>query len=400
MDNLFARPLLLDGATGTELQRRGMPEGVCTEQWILEHPEELSDLQRAYVDAGTMALTAPTFGASSAALGRFELEVEAEEINRALAELSIEAADGRAMVAGNLAPCGMILSPESEMLFEEIVDNYKAQVRGLKEAGVDFYLCETMTALAEARAAVLAVRETDPGKPLLVSFYCDKEGRLPDGANLLAALLIMQGMGVDGFGINCAEPGVILAQLERLAPHAEVPLLAMPGFGRQPVFEELGSWVEKFAALGVRAFGGCCGTGPRHIAALKRALDKLKLPPFTPAGRRDYLPCAGGREAGLLPRDTETEDILECTEHLGEALAAAEQKGFVPEVALLDESDLPIFAAAQFALRGPLCLWSDRPELLEAGLRIYQGRALADPNTDFDESFLQSLKDKYGLVLA
>lgn len=401
MDIPLPQPLLLDGATGTELHKRGMPMGVCTEQWILEHSEALLDLQRAYMDAGADVLTAPTFGASPAALGRFGLDGMAAGYNARLTALSREASEGKALVAGNLAPCGMTLAPAGEYSFEEIVDNYKAQVRAIRETGVDLYLAETMITLAEARAVVLAVRETDPGKPLLVSFYCNDEGHTPDGIDVLAALIVIQGMGADGFGLNCALPEIIRDQLERLAPYAAIPLLASPGFPAPPVNEELANWTEEYAALGVRFFGGCCAAGPTHIAALRKKLNGLSLPPFAPREQdEDVIPRASGQEARFITPDVDVGETLACTPDLLEDILRAEDlpQGAV-KIAILDEDDLDLFAAHQYAVRNALCLWSDVPELLEKALRLYQGRAFWDHTAELEDEFLEDMRKKYGLVL-
>lgn len=400
MDIPLPQPLLLDGATGTELQKRGMPAGVCTERWVLEHPEVLLGLQSAYVDAGVGVLAAPTFGASPAALARFGLADETTDYNARLVALSREAAGGKALVAGDLAPCGMALAPAGEFSFEDIVDNYKAQVSALRAAGVDLYLVETMITLAEARAAVLAIRETDGEKPVLVSLYCDEGGCTPDGTDVLAALIVMQGMRVDGFGLNCAPPDDIAGQLERLAPYATVPLLAMP-CSRESTPESFAALAAGYAAGGVRFFGGCCHTGPEKIAALSRALDSLDLPPFVPAVQDpDVIPCASGQEARFLTRDVDVGETIECSPDLLEDILRAEElpQGAV-KIAILDEDDLDLFAAHQYAVRDALCLWSDVPELLEKALRLYQGRAFWDRTADLEGEFLETMRRKYGLVL-
>lgn len=243
MDDLFAQPVLLDGATGTELRRRGMPVGVCTEQWILEHPEELLDLQRAYVAAGAMVLTAPTFGAAG----------NVEEDYRRLVALSRRASGGRALVAGDIGPGDT--SPA-------------IKAAALRAAGVDLYLIETMLSVEEAVAAVKAVRAEEPQKPVLVSFYPHA------GLDATEAYTAMAALEVDGFGFNCAPPGVILEYLERLAPQPVISLLAMPGCEGLAPTDILARYAQRFAALGVRYFGGCCGMGSEHLAELKKALER------------------------------------------------------------------------------------------------------------------------------
>ncbi len=264
-------PLLLDGATGTELQKRGMPRGVCTEAWILEHPKVLEEVQKAYLQAGADVLTAPTFGASPAGLARFGLENLTDEYNRRLVELTRRAGGEHTKVAGNLAPCGLNKAGgEKKRLFAE---SYRAQAAALQKAGVDLYLIETMVDLEEAGAAVQAVGEADGGKPVLVTFYCDDQGRIPDGKTVEEAMAVMEEMGVFAFGLNCTPPETAQKQLERLAPRSKVPLMVQPeGGGRTP--ETFRGWVERFHALGVRLFGGCCQTGPEVIAVMRKRLEE------------------------------------------------------------------------------------------------------------------------------
>lgn len=394
-------PLLLDGATGTHLRAHGMPMGACSEEWVLTHPEVLVALQRRYTAAGSQVLLAPTFGASPAALARHGLAHRTADYNAALVALSRSAAAGKALVAGDLSPCGLTLAPAGTNSFEELVDNYKAQVAALRDGGVDLYVAETMITLAEARAIVLAVRETDPNRPLLVSFYCNDEGHAPDNTDMLAALIVMQGMGVDGFGLNCVDPQVLAEQLERLAPYATVPLIAMPGFLEPADEDALARRAEQYAALGVRIFGGCCGTTPAQIAALRTALDALSLPPLSPAPQdEDIIPCASGEEARFLTPDVDVSETIECSPSLLEDILRAEDEPHgALKIAILDEDDLDLFAAHQYAVRDALCIWSDVPELLEKALRLYQGRAFWDHTAELDPEFLARMKGKYGLVL-
>ena len=153
-------PVILDGATGTNLQDAGMPVGVCPEQWILEHEDVMIRLQKDYVEAGTNILYAPTFTANRIKLEEYGLEEHLEEMNERLVGISREAAGGRALVAGDLTMTGQQLFPMGDLMFEELVDIYKEQVRAILKAGVDLFVVETMMSLQEPRAAVLAIRET------------------------------------------------------------------------------------------------------------------------------------------------------------------------------------------------------------------------------------------------
>ena len=404
-------PILMDGATGTELYRRGMPSGACTAQWVLDHPDALLELQRDYVAAGSRVLIAPTFGADRAGLERHGIRGQAADYNARLVELSQRAAEGKALVAGDLSPTGLSIVPFGETSFEELVEIYTEQAEALARAGVDLFLVETMMTMPEARAAVLACKSVSD-KPVWVTFTCDENGRTLSGTDVLAALIVMQGMGVAAFGLNCADPETVAEQLERLAPYASVPLIAKPNAGLPELVdgetvyhcppEELAAHVPAFAQAGVRIFGGCCGTDAAHIAALGQAVAGVDFSAFTaPERDPDVIPCASEKEARFITPDVDVGETIECGPDLMEDILAAEEEApqGALKIAILEEDDLDIFAENQYVVKDALCLWSDVPELLEKALRLYQGRAFWDGTEDLDEAFLQDMARKYGLVL-
>lgn len=411
MDIPLSLPILLDGATGTRLYDHGMPRGVCAEEWVLAHPDVLLDVQREYVAAGTQVLLAPTFGANRAALSRHGLAHRTEDFNRALMALSKQAADGRALVAANLAPTGLFIPPFGDTPFEELVDVYTQQARACAEAGADLFLIETALTLPEARAAVLAVKSVSH-KPVWVTFTCDENGRTLSGTDVLAAMIVMQGMGVAAFGLNCSTgPEVILEQLQRLAPYAAVPLIAKPNAGLprsvdgKSVYDctpaEFAACAPALAAAGVRIFGGCCGAGPEHIAALKGAVDGVDFDSFAPPETDpDLIPCASEKEARFITADVDVGEPLECSPGLLEDILDAEDEGDgAVKIAIFDQDDLDMFAENQYAIREALCIETDVPELLEGALRLWQGRALWDGTCDMDDRFLQEMSIKYGLIV-
>lgn len=405
MDTIpLSLPILMDGATGTELIKRGMPAGVCTEQWALEHPQVLLEVQRAYAQAGSRVLLAPTAGANRAALERREIRGQVGAYNRRLVELTRQAAGEGVLVAGDLAPAGLALLPFGESSFEELVAVYTEQAAALEAAGVDLFVLETMTNMAEARAAVLACKSVSD-KPVWVSFTCDDEGRTPSGTDVLAGLIVMQGMGVSAFGLNCTSPADTAEQLERLAPYASVPLIAKPSAGLPGACcgpEELAGLVPRWAAAGARIFGGCCGAGPEHVAALARVAAQVDYAAFPTVERDpDVIPCASETEARFITPDVDVGEVIECTPDLMEDILEAEEQSpqGALKIAILEEDDLDIFAENQYVVKDALCLWSDVPELLEKALRLYQGRAFWDGTGDLEEPFLREMAVRYGLVL-
>ena len=281
------RIIFLDGATGTNLQKAGMPVGVCPEQWILENPKVLIDLQKRYVEAGTDILFAPTFTANRIKLEEYGLQDKLEEMNRKLVELSKEAAGGKALIAGDLTMTGEQLYPLGELQFEELVEVYKEQVQVLLEAGVDLFVVETMMSLQECRAAVLAIRELCD-LPVMVSLTYNEDGRTLYGTDPATAVVVLQSLGADAVGMNCSTgPDAMLSPVAEMAEYATIPLLAKPNAGMpelvdgRTVFnvgpEEFAEAGRKLAEAGATILGGCCGTTPEHICALKEAVKGIPV---------------------------------------------------------------------------------------------------------------------------
>ena len=405
-------PLLMDGATVPELRRRGMPAGVCMEQWALEHPEVLLELQRAYAAAGAGVLVAPTAGCNPGALEPFGLADQAEAYNRRLVALTRQAAEGRALVAGGMGSTGKAIPPYGETPFEELVELYARQAAALLSQGVDLFLVESVVAMAEARAAVLGIRQAGGGdRPILVTCRCDDEGRTPTGTDVLACAIVMQGMGVSAFGLNCVDPAVAEEQLTRLHLYTDMPLIARPSAGAPETEEADGGpdAIEDFArrapgwaAAGVRIFGGGRGAHPGHIAAMGRVLSSLDFSAFPPVEKDpDVIPCASEKEARFITPDVDVGETIECGPDLLEDILEAEEMRPVGalRIAILEEDDVEIFAQEQYAIRDALCLWSDVPELMEQALRVYQGRAVYDGTAELEPQVLERLSRTYGLIV-
>ena len=400
-------PLILDGATGTELQKRGFSGGECAEQWTLDHPEAILDIQRAYVQAGTRVLYAPTFGANRGKLEAHGLFNVVEDYNVRLVSLSRQAAGGQAWVAGDIAPTGLFLYPLGDTSFDELFEIYAEQAAALEKAGVDLFVIETMMTVAEARAAVLAVRSVSR-KPIFVSFTCDENGRTLTGSDITAVLQIMQGMEIDAFGLNCSVgPNEMVQQLQRLYEIARVPLIAKPNAGipeivdGQTVYDcppdRFTARIADFAAAGVRIFGGCCGTTPDHIAALKASVSGLCPAPLAPK-QSELLPAATEKALFFLDPAVETGPPLRCDDDLENNLEdALDEDSPILSVEIRESADLDLFADCQYMISKPLCLVCDDADLLEQALRLYQGRALYDGTLDSET--LSPLVQKYGLLI-
>lgn len=333
------RYILLDGATGSNLIKKGMPSGVCPEQWILEHPQALVELQRDYVAAGTNILYAPTFTANRIKLEEYGLADRQEEMihglvalsrqagdvrggqpeegsaageNRALtaAEVTAGTANGReqVLVAGDLTMTGQQLRPMGTMELETLIEVYKEQIRMLESAGVDLLVVETMMSLGETRAALIAARETTE-LPVMVTMTFEADGRTLFGTDAETAAIVLESLGADAIGVNCSTgPAKMKGIVEAMARVSTLPLIAKPNAGL-PAVDRQGQTVydmdsadfvaemEELIEAGAVILGGCCGTDPSYIAELKRLVQGKK--PRERQGRRDGIRYLTGERKTL-----------------------------------------------------------------------------------------------------
>ncbi|MCI5801999.1 MAG: homocysteine S-methyltransferase family protein [Oscillospiraceae bacterium] len=396
-------PLLLDGGTGTALLAAGMPKGCCTEEWVLQHPQALLELQKAYADAGAQAVLTPTFGASAPALGRFGRAQLVREYNLRLAELSRRAVGSRVLLGGDLGPAGLTCAPFGETPFLELVAAYAEQALILKEAGVDFIFCETMLSLTEARAAFLGARQT--GLPVMVSMLLNEQGKTFSGGDPLAALVSLQRLGAAAFGFNCsAGPHAVLEALQAVEPYAVTPLIAKPSAGLpgvEPGYlspEAMAGWTEKLFLSGARVLGGCCGSGPEHIRAMGQALHALPAAPVP--YHDDNIIASTETEAFFLNEDLETSEPVECSVDMADALLAAAEPGCDAVcIHLKSVDDAHEFAGNAHLLHLPPAFLAETEEALESALIHYQGRAVIDSRSEVERDVLEALAQGYGALL-
>ena len=405
-----SRVVVLDGATGTNLQKAGMPTGVCPEQWILEHPQTLIDLQRAYVESGTDIVYAPTFTANRIKLEEYGLADRLEEMNRALVALSKEAVAGSgALVAGDLTMTGKQLAPIGDLPCETRIEVYKEQARVLAAAGVDLFVVETMMSLQETRAALIAIREVCD-LPVMASLTYESDGRTLYGTDAKTAIVVLQSLGADAVGLNCSTgPMEMVAAVEQMRDVANIPVLAKPNAGLPQLEDGVTVYrmtPEEFAAAGAELVkagasivGGCCGTTPAHIAALSDRVKALTAPKILSEKKRLLA-----TERSVLQIDLEG-SFLVVGERINptgkKALQAELREGSLDLVCQMaaeqeengaaildvnmgmngiDEKAMMLAAIEELTTASslPLCLDSSNVEVLEAALRIYPGRALVN----------------------
>lgn len=401
-------PLILDGATGTQLQKRGFDSSISAEEWILSHPEAVIEVQRSYLEAGSRVVYAPTFGANQIKLENHNIFNEVEEYNTRLVGISRQAVGDRCWVAGDMAPTGKFLYPFGDMSFEELVEVYTQQAAALENAGVDLFVIETMMNLADCRAALLAVKSVS-SKPVFITVTCDQQGKMLSGTDVTAALVVLQGMGADAFGLNCSTgPEEMLIQLKRLKEYAAIPLIAKPNAGMPQMVDgttvydcppdRFASLVDEMIRAGVCIFGGCCGTEVGHIEALAQALAHVRPQVPSPA-HPDLLPCATEKLPFLLPPDASYTRILPCDDELEDTLFELDEEDGDSMIAIeiTCAQELDTFSDCQAMISKPLCLVCQDADLLEQALRRYQGRALYEGS--LPDEVLIPLAVKYGLII-
>ena len=424
-------PILLDGATGTNLMSDGMPIGVCPEAWILEHPEVLLQLQREYVEAGSNIVYAPTFTGNRIKLQEYGLEDRLEEINTSLVKLSKEAVAGKALVAGDMTMTGQQLFPLGEMMFEELVDIYKEQAKVLAAAGVDLFVVETMMSLQECRAAVLAIREVCD-LPIMVTLTYNEDGRTLFGTLPETAVVVLQSLGADAIGINCSTgPMEMVDAVRKMAEYATVPIIAKPNAGlpelegKKTVYRMT---PEAFAEAGVELvkagasiLGGCCGTTKEHICALANAVKDMEMIKPLATHRRVLT---SERQNVEIDLDGNFLVVGERINPTGKKKLQAQLKegklDLVREMALEQEANGARILDVNMGMNGidekemmkkviyevsstvdcPLCIDTSYVDVMEEALRIYPGRALINSISLEKEKIekLLPIAKKYGAM--
>ncbi|MGN0154841.1 MAG: homocysteine S-methyltransferase family protein [Lachnospiraceae bacterium] len=426
--------LVLDGATGTNLQKAGMPTGVCPEQWILEHPQVLVDLQTDYINAGSNIIYAPTFSGNRIKLEEYGLEKELESINKRLVALSKEAVAKtgyRAYVAGNLTMTGRQLYPIGKLQLEELIDVYKEQITCLVEAGVDLLVVETMMSLAEARAALIAAKEICE-LPVIVSMTYNEDGRTLFGTDPETAVVVLQSLGADAIGINCSTgPEEMIPLVERMKQYANVPILAKPNAGMPELKdgetlyamkpEEFAGYGRRLVEAGAGLIGGCCGTTREHITALAQTVRLMEVPEVSAEKKRllaserkmleididgsflvvgERINPTGKKKLQEQLRADNLDMVVQMAEEQEEKGASVLDINVgmngIDEDAMMQKVIYEVTGAVNL----PLCIDSSYVDVIEHALRIYPGRALINSISLEKEKFerLLPIAKKYGAM--
>jgi methionine synthase I (cobalamin-dependent)/5,10-methylenetetrahydrofolate reductase len=292
-DIFASRPVLADGAMGTVLYGRGVFINRCYDELNLSDPNLILSIHEEYLQAGAEIVETNTFGANRFRLARHGLAAKVGEINAAGVRLARQAVEhvrekqaGEAWVAGSVGPLGVRLEPLGKTGLDEARVAFAEQIRALADSGVDMLILETMPALDEAREALLAALETAPHLPVLVMVTVDDESNCLDGSSPAQAAALLTEWGADAIGVNCSTgPSTVLTALEAMRGATTLPLAAMPNAGMPRAVEGrniylcspeyMASFARKAIAAGAQFVGGCCGTTPNHIRAMRSAMRAI-----------------------------------------------------------------------------------------------------------------------------
>ncbi len=431
----------LDGATGSNLVKAGMPSGVCPELWILEHPDVMLELQKSYVQAGTDILYAPTFTANRIKLAEYGLEKEQKDMITKLVAISRKAAetatDRPVYVAGDITMTGEQLKPMGTMELEILIDIYKEQILALEAAGADLLVVETMMSLGEARAALIAAKEVC-SLPVMITMTFEADGRTLYGTDAKTAAVVLESLGADAIGVNCSTGPAHMQQIitDMVSHTKEIPIIAKPNAGL-PFLDENGTtcynmdeeeFVEEMkllTAVGATVLGGCCGTDPefirglqdcfgreisgewrenrrkegiRYLASERQTFSFGLSDPFFIVGER--INPTGKKLLQAQLREGSMDKVLQFAEEQEKCGASILDVNM--GMSGIDEKQMMLRALEEISgvTNLPLSLDSSHVDVLEAALRQYPGRALINSISMETEKFekLIPIAGKYGAM--
>ena len=430
--------LYLDGATGSNLVKAGMPSGVCPEQWILEHQGVMLQLQKDYVQAGTNILYAPTFTANRVKLAEYHLEKNMTSMIRDLVAISKKAAESTpghpVYVAGDLTMTGEQLKPMGKMDLETLIDIYKEQILCLVDAGADLLVVETMMSLAETRAALIAAKEVCD-LPVIATLTFEADGRTLFGTDAKTAAIVLESLGASAIGANCSTgPAQMESIISEMVSHTRIPVIAKPNAGL-PFLDENGTTcynmeAEEFAEemevlvnAGATILGGCCGTTPEFIRQIHERFgtDAKVAASRRPDGIRyltsERITHSFGLDDGFFVvgerinptgkkalqaqlREGSFEKVIQFAEE--QEACGAKVLDINMGMSGIDEKASMLRALEEVSgvTNLPLSLDSSYVEVLEAALRNYPGRALVNSVSLETEKFekLLPIVAKYGAM--
>ena len=281
--------LVSDGATGTNLQKRGLPSGVTAEQWVIEKPNQIERLYQDFIQAGSDIILTCTFGGSPIRLEHAGMTGKVGEVNRRAVELAHKVAEGTdVLIAGSIGPSGQMLKPLGLLEVEDAIASFAEQAKALEEGGVDFLVIETQFDIAEATAAIQGAQSAT-SLPIVCSFSYDRGTRTMMGVKPIQMAKAIAPLGVVALGVNCGRSlEDNLAVLQELKQNTDLPIWFKPNAGMPELDENnnptysvdpvsMGANVQKWIEAGARIIGGCCGNSPEHVQAIAKAVKASLL---------------------------------------------------------------------------------------------------------------------------
>ncbi|MBR6616432.1 MAG: homocysteine S-methyltransferase family protein [Oscillospiraceae bacterium] len=415
--------LMLDGGMGTMLQAGGLEMGGIPEMLNFTHPELIQSIHRAYIDAGSDVVYTDTFGANRLKMAKTGKSVQ--EIISAAIQNARAAAGEKTLVALDIGPIGQLLEPTGTLKFEEAYDIFREQIEAGKDA--DLYIFETMTDLLEVRAGVLAAKECGD-KPIFVTMSFEENGRTFTGCEISAMALTLEGLGVDAIGVNCSlGPVELVPIVQELCRWTTLPVIVKPNAGLpDPITgkhefapERFGACMKPFAEMGAVIFGGCCGTTPDHIRAAAQQLSAMQpvkrsvsVPAAVCSANRTVvidMPKIIGERINPTGKKRFKQALLEhdIDYILNQAIVQVQAGADILDVnvGLPDIDEAEMMQSAVKAIQGitdvPLQLDTTKPDALEAGLRIYNGKPIVNSVNGEEESLstVLPLVKKYGAAV-
>jgi 5-methyltetrahydrofolate--homocysteine methyltransferase len=417
LEEIRSRILIYDGSKGYMIQKLGLKGGECGEEWNISKPEVVKQIYQAYKEAGADVIQTNTFTGSRVHLEKHSLGDKVYEINYQGARLAREVMGADGYVAASIGPSGILFEPSGEMTFERAYEIYMEQVTALAEGGVDILNFETFTDMVEMRAALLAAKENTK-LPVICSLAYESNGRTLMGTDPQTAAAVLLSLGADMVGTNCSfgaehmlgivrELGEAGGSYLSVKPNAGIPEMVDGKVIYRDTPDMFADFAGKFAGYGARLIGGCCGTTPEHVTALRERLSGMETVEIKERDRdiiasvSKRLKIGPGREVNL--------GKLEAVS-MGDVMDAAldlSSEGYdavyinVDSMGSGDNLLMEAVNTVQGYVREPLILETSNPQALVKALRIYRGIAgvVSNPQDDTARKHIGDAVEKYGGIL-
>ncbi len=430
LDEINKRVLVYDGSKGTMLHKFGLKGGECPELWNDTHTDEVRNVYRSYKEAGSDVIQTNTFQGSRMKLEEYCLGDRTYELNYKSVKLAKEVMGSDGFVAASIGPLGKLFEPSGDLTFEMAYEAFKEQVKAVVDSGVDVINFETFTDLAEMRAALIAAKDI-ADIPVICSIAFEANGRTLMGTDPMVAAVVLKSLGADMIGTNCSlGPEQLLEIIKAMYAVCDIPLCVKPNAGLpemingEAVFKESPdkflSLAGEYVKYGVRLFGGCCGTTPEHIKAIKAGIEGVNAGEHQSRTVRNAITSCvklidvkSLKELNLGHINTETDENLLNELSAGNMEAVVDKaielasEGYDAICVNVDKNNTnldllkDVVNTAQAFMREPMIMETADEDALDNALRVYKGKAGVIINTDSDDKYiaLSLIAKKYGSTI-